>query len=95
VRSPIINKRSDNFGYPKMLSLKELLRQEIDNLNEEQLKELSDFIAFLKFRSLNTSLQIDKNQIAAIYSEFAEEDRQLGEEGLDEYGELLRQEDVK
>jgi outer membrane protein assembly factor BamD (BamD/ComL family) len=95
VRSLIIKKRSDDFGYPKMLSLKELLRQEIDNLNEEQLKELSDFIAFLKFRSLNANWQIDKNQIAAIYSEFAEEDRQLGEEGLDEYGELLRQEDVK
>lgn len=28
-------------------------------------------------------------------SEFAEEDRQLAEEGLDEYTELLRQEDVK
>lgn len=95
VRSPIINKRSDGFGYPKMLPLKELLRQEIENLNEEQLKQLSDFIAFLKFTSRNASWQIDKNQIAAIYSEFAEEDRQLAEEGLDEYTELLRQEDVK
>lgn len=78
-----------------MLPLKELLRQEIENLNEEQLKQLSDFIAFLKFRSRNSSWQIDKNQIAAIYSEFAEEDRQLAEEGLEEYAELLRQEDVK
>jgi outer membrane protein assembly factor BamD (BamD/ComL family) len=78
-----------------MLPLKELLRQEIENLNEEQLKQLSDFIAFLKFRSRNANWQIDKNQIAAIYSEFAEEDRQLAEEGLDEYTELLKQEDVK
>lgn len=70
-----------------MLPLKELLRQEIENLNE-QLKQLSDFIAFLKFRSRSASWQIDKNQIAAIYSEFAEE-------GLDEYTELLRQEDIK
>lgn len=78
-----------------MLPLKELLRQEIENLNEEQLKQLSDFIAFLKFRNRNASWQIDKNQIAAIYSEFAEEDSQLAEEGLDEYTELLRQEDAK
>ena len=78
-----------------MMPLKELLRQEIENLNEEQLKQLSDFIAFLKFRSRNASWQIDQNHIAAIYSEFAEEDRQLAEEGLDEYTELLRQEDVK
>ncbi|BAZ50937.1 hypothetical protein NIES4103_35600 [Nostoc sp. NIES-4103] len=35
--------------------------------------------------------QIDKNYIASLYKEFAEEDRQLAEEGLDEYAEMLRQ----
>jgi hypothetical protein len=33
--------------------------------------------------------------MAALYSEFAEEDQRLAEEGLDEYAELLRQEDLK
>ncbi|MEH2127514.1 hypothetical protein [Nostoc sp.] len=78
-----------------MVALKEFLGQELDKLNEEQLKQVRDFIAFLKFRSRNISWQIDKNQIAALYTEFAQEDRQLAEAGLDEYAELLTQEDFK
>jgi hypothetical protein len=78
-----------------MVALKELLSLELDKLNEEQLKQVSDFIAFLKFRSKNISWQINKNKMAALYSEFAEEDRQLAEAGLDEYAELLTQEDLK
>ncbi|MEH2119182.1 hypothetical protein [Nostoc sp.] len=78
-----------------MVALKEFLSLELDKLNEEQLKQVSDFIAFLKFRSRNISWQIDKNKMAALYSEFAQEDCQLAEAGLDEYAELLRQEDLK
>ncbi len=78
-----------------MVALKDVITQELEALNEEQLKQIADFIAFLKFRTRFASLQADENQIAALYSEFAEEDRQLAEEGIDEYAELLRQEDLK
>lgn len=37
-----------------MVALKEFLSLELDNLNEE-FKQVSDFIAFLKFRSRNIS----------------------------------------
>ncbi len=78
-----------------MVALKDVITQELETLNEEQLREIADFIAFLKFRTRFARLQTDESQIAAPYSEFAEDDRELAEEGIDEYAELLRQEDLK
>jgi hypothetical protein len=78
-----------------MVALKELITQELENLNEEQLRQVADFLSFLKFRSRSRQWKIDESQMAALYSEFAEEDRILAEEGLDEYAELLREEDLK
>jgi hypothetical protein len=78
-----------------MVALKELITQELENLNEEQLRQVADFLSFLKFRSRSRHWKIDESQMAALYSEFAEEDQRLAEEGLDEYAELLRQEDLK
>jgi hypothetical protein len=78
-----------------MVALKEFITQEIETLNEEQLRQVADFLAFLKFRLRSRRWKIDESQLATLYSEFAEEDRRLAEEGLDEYAELLRQEDLK
>ncbi len=39
--------------------------------------------------------QIDEAQIAALYAEFADEDRQLAEEGIADYDASLRAEDVQ
>ncbi|MDJ0658766.1 MAG: hypothetical protein QNJ42_04675 [Crocosphaera sp.] len=36
---------------------------------------------------------IDTEKIAKLYKEFSEEDRQLSEQGINEYAELLKQED--
>jgi succinate dehydrogenase flavin-adding protein (antitoxin of CptAB toxin-antitoxin module) len=78
-----------------MVALKEFVVQELNNLNEEQIKQVVDFIAFLKFRSRRPSLQFDPTQIALLYGEFAQEDSQLAEEGFAEYAEILKQEDLK
>jgi hypothetical protein len=78
-----------------MVALKDVITQELKTLNEEQLRQIADFIAFLKFRTRFASWQADENQIAALYSEFAEDDRELAEEDLGEYPKLLRQEDLK
>lgn len=78
-----------------MIASKEWLIQEIDNLSEEQLKEVGNFIAFIKFRSRTFAWRIDSTQVAELYKEFAEEDRLLAEEGIDEYADILRHEDLK
>jgi hypothetical protein len=75
--------------------MKDLIQQELEKLDREQLKQVFEFIAFLKFRArLVTLAAIDESNLAALYSEFAEEDRQLAELGMSEYAELLKHEDL-
>jgi hypothetical protein len=40
-------------------------------------------------------LALDEEQLAALYSEFADEDRNLAEEGMADYAEDLVEEDVR
>jgi hypothetical protein len=70
------------------------IKQEVDQLNQVQLKQVADFIAFLKFRDRDLDLAIDEAQLATLYAEFAEDDRELAEAGMNEYAESLRQEDL-
>ena len=66
-----------------MVSIKEQVTQELDSLNEVELKEVAEYMAFLKFRSRLKSIPAhDESQLAALYAEFADEDRQLAEEGM-------------
>ena len=78
-----------------MVSIKQFLNQELDKLNEDQLRQVADFIAFIKFRARCAVWTDAESQLAKLYSEFAEEDQRLAEEGLDEYAELLRKEDLQ
>ena len=78
-----------------MVALKEFITQELETLNEEQLRQVADFMAFLKFCLRSPRWKIDESQLATLYGEFAEEDQKLAEEGLDEYAELLKQVDLK
>ena len=71
---------------------KESLKQELDRFNNEQLKQVADFIEFIKFQS-KFSQQTHISQFASLYQEFAEEDRELAEVGMSEYVDLLHSED--
>ncbi|MEG3985641.1 hypothetical protein QUA54_13940 [Microcoleus sp. MOSTC5] len=76
--------------------MKDLIQQELEKLDLEQLKQVFEFISFLKFRArLVTNLAVDESNLATLYSEFAEEDRQLAELGISEYAELLKHEDLQ
>ncbi|MGL5033132.1 MAG: hypothetical protein ACRC6M_04945 [Microcystaceae cyanobacterium] len=73
--------------------IKETLKQDIDCLNDQQLKQIADFIAFLKFQSKLSQPKPDLNQFAHLYQEFANEDRELAEMGMNEYTKSLGNED--
>jgi hypothetical protein len=72
---------------------KETLKQELDHLNDEQLKQVVNFIAFLKFQSKLSKSTPDLSQFANLYQEFANEDRELAEIGISEYAESLDHDD--
>ncbi len=64
---------------------KETIKRDIDRLNDHQLKQIADFIAFIKFQTRFSQQTTDISQFANLYQEFAEEDRQLAETGMSEY----------
>ena len=77
------------------MSIKEQVVEELKALSEDELKEVSAYLAFLKFRARRTVPTFDEGQLAALYAEFADEDRNLAEEGMADYDEGLMEEDVR
>jgi len=76
------------------MKVKEGLVKEIKLLNEQQLHEVKEYVAFLKFRSRFMSApSFDENRIAKLYGKFAKEDRDLAEEGMTDYMSSLIKED--
>ena len=69
------------------------LKQDLDQLTGEQLQQVADFIAFLKFRSKRRRVALDPAQLATLATEFAEEDRTLAEIGMSDYAAMLEKED--
>lgn len=73
---------------------KEAIKRDIDHFSDRQLKQIADFIAFIKYQTKFNQQPTDISQFANLYQEFAEEDRKLAETGISEYAELLNSEDV-
>jgi hypothetical protein len=76
-----------------MLTSSEALKQNLDQLTNEQLQQVADFIAFLKFRDQRRPFALDSRQFASLMTEFADEDRALAELGMDDYATMLNSED--
>lgn len=74
---------------------KEDIKRDIDRFNDQQLKQIADFIAFIKFQTRFSQQTTNISQFANLYQEFAEEDRQLAEAGISEYASLLNSEDTQ
>lgn len=76
------------------MSIKEEVIHELDKLSEAELKQVAEYVAFLKFQSRMKRIpSLDDTQLEALYKEFAEEDRRLAEEGMADYAEGLAKED--
>lgn len=76
------------------MSIREYLAQEIANLDEAELQQVADYLAFLKFRArFHKAPAIDETQLATLYAEFAEEDREIADEGMVDYANGLFIED--
>ncbi|NJR60676.1 MAG: hypothetical protein HC769_18715 [Cyanobacteria bacterium CRU_2_1] len=71
----------------------EALKQDLDRLTNDQLQQVADFIAFLKFRDKRRRVVLDPTRLASLATEFAEEDRTLAEVGMGDYAAMLAQED--
>jgi hypothetical protein len=77
------------------MSLKEYVTQELDLLDEAKLQQVADYLAFLRFQSRPKKPRLSDTELAALYAEFAEEDRQMAEEGMEDYAHALATEDKR
>ena len=78
------------------MSTKQEIAQQLDQLNQAELDEMARYLAFLKYRSrISAAPAVDESKLAALYAEFAEEDRELAEEGMADYAAALTREDVR
>jgi hypothetical protein len=77
------------------MSLREQVLEELNNLEESELKQVADYLAFMRFQSRrNARVHHDETRWADLYAEDAEEDRLLAEAGLDGYNQALLREDA-
>ena len=77
------------------MSLKEYVTQELDRLDETKLQPAADYTNFLQFQSRAKAPRLSDTELAALYAEFAEEDRQMAEEGIEDYAYALAAEDKR
>jgi hypothetical protein len=79
------------------MTVKERVTHELDQFNDDELQQVADYIAFLKFRTRRSGghLMTDGEHLAGCYAAFAAEDRQLAEEGISAYADVLRKEDAQ
>ena len=76
-----------------MLTTSEALKQDIEKLTDEQLQQVAEFIAFLRFQEKRKRIILDPVLLAPLATEFADEDRALAESGMGDYTDMLAQED--
>jgi hypothetical protein len=78
-----------------MISTREKVVTSLSDLTEAQLRQVAEYLEFLKFRERRKNeLLLGDAELEALYAEFADEDRELAENGLTEYAANLEREDA-
>ena len=78
------------------MTIKEYVTDVIQSLEEPELREVANYLAFLRFRARSHAVpRPDDSALAALYSEFGAEDGNLAEQGMADYEQALRMEDAR
>jgi hypothetical protein len=77
------------------MSVKERVAEELTFLSEYELRQVADYISFLRFRARRTRPRPtpEAAELAQLYQESADEDRELAEHALATYAAGLVHED--
>ena len=77
------------------MTIKEQIVQKLNDLSQAELEQVAQYLTFIKYQSrINATPKLDEARLAALYAEFAEEDRELAEEGMSDYANILVKEDI-
>jgi hypothetical protein len=72
------------------MTVREYVNQTVQSLDEAELMEVADYLAYLRFRARSHAISpIDVDRVSALYGEAQEEDRDLAETGMADYAEGL------
>ena len=78
------------------MTIKEQITQTLDRMSESELYQVAEYLSFLRFRArTHVKPALDTTRLAGLYAEFADEDCQLAEGGMENYAADLQAEDAK
>ncbi|RMD99166.1 MAG: hypothetical protein D6814_06095 [Calditrichaeota bacterium] len=68
------------------MNIREQITKTINSLSEPELLQVAEYLSFLKFRSrIQKKISIDEKRLAELYAEFSDDDRQMAEEGIEDF----------
>lgn len=76
-------------------TLREQVARDLGVLSDKDLEQVAEYVSFLRFRARRKRANIDESKLAGLYAEFADEDRELAEAGMEDYARSLAEEDMK
>jgi hypothetical protein len=77
------------------MTVREYVSQTVESLDEAELAEVAEYLAYLRFRARSHAAPIiDANRVSALYAEAEKEDRELAEAGIADYAKELAKEDL-